>query len=408
MDRTYTSRTRRFIPAAAALAALLAASTANAAIIYVESGASGNGNGTSWTNAALTIQEGIDLAAPGDEVRVGAGTYSENVVIETSLTLTGSGMSSTSLVSPGVVPSDEGVAVGSASTNPTVTIRDMGFSGFGTGLKVFRGADFKVRDCWFHDNWYGIYTWAAATVAHNMFEGNERGIASGGWLQDPGRLAAHHNVFVDNGAGIRIWQAYSYDPLELRIHHNEFVDSIEAAIDVDQESETCVIRNNTVLGGADGILISWGNNVIKNNIIDGVDGDGIALTGSDSEVLYNTIVGAGQAGIRCWTDIWYDSSLVANNAMLSNGDGFQADASCQATLETNAAHGSAGADYSGTYGSQGGNSSAAFTLTAYMPADSSSILLGAASKHGVPRDFAGTLRGKPATIGAYEQPATLP
>ena len=29
MDRTYTSRTRRFIPAAAALAALLAASTAN-------------------------------------------------------------------------------------------------------------------------------------------------------------------------------------------------------------------------------------------------------------------------------------------------------------------------------------------------------------------------------------------
>ena len=38
-----------------------------------------------------TIQSAVDLAAPGDIVDVGAGRYSENVLVETNLTLRGAG-----------------------------------------------------------------------------------------------------------------------------------------------------------------------------------------------------------------------------------------------------------------------------------------------------------------------------
>src|SRR5690606_24731980 len=69
-------RTRFAIPLAAAL---IAASGADAAIIYVRANRPTNGNGTSWTNAFNNLQSALAVASPGDEIHIAAGTYHPTV-----------------------------------------------------------------------------------------------------------------------------------------------------------------------------------------------------------------------------------------------------------------------------------------------------------------------------------------
>ena len=63
----------RYVVAVVVLIAIGSAS--RAAIIYVDDSATRANNGTSWTDAFTDLAAGLKSAQPGDEVRIGGGTY---------------------------------------------------------------------------------------------------------------------------------------------------------------------------------------------------------------------------------------------------------------------------------------------------------------------------------------------
>ena len=83
------------VGAALALTAAPASAAPNCGLSCFVNGATGNDANNGTAGAPFqTIQAGVDAVVSGGVVSVAAGTYAENVVISTPLTLTGAGQGS--------------------------------------------------------------------------------------------------------------------------------------------------------------------------------------------------------------------------------------------------------------------------------------------------------------------------
>jgi nitrous oxidase accessory protein NosD len=147
---------KTILAGALTLGALISASPAFAATLSV----------CAHKCASTTIQGAIDLAAAGDTIDVGPGTYVENVVVDRSLTLRGSG--DDSVILPAVSnPSCSGGSLcgGAASTLILVEASDVTITGFLlegdnaalTSGVVVGGADVDARNGIVTNQLLGVY-----------------------------------------------------------------------------------------------------------------------------------------------------------------------------------------------------------------------------------------------------------
>lgn len=287
-----------------------------------------------------TIQGEVDHALAGDTVLAKAGTYGENVTINSDITLKGAGQALTLL--SGTACGGNGISVGSSASG--ATIQDLGISGYNLGIGIPTGplSNVTVQDVTTSSNClHGI--WVQAFGITNF---------------DFTRVTSNSNGIGFGGRGIWLINGVKTD---LSITDGTWNSNGLVGIDVSDGSVTgLTITGNTVTGngdsgigalGAEGPLANLiADNTVTNNGRFGIEvkmptGNG-ANSGAGSVVVEDNTVSrnvaatdardyAGIAVFRRFPDLLYNGDqptgvVVRNNTVSgftrkpvgSTGDGF--------------------------------------------------------------------------------------
>jgi len=292
-------------------AALAPAAVATTWYVNGVTGSDSN-NCLSTTSACKTIGHAISLAASGDSITVAAATYKENLTINISLSLIGSGASGTIIDGGGI---NTVVTISSASAHVTVskvTIRN-GYTGQHPGggidnigtLMVNKSTITGNRTCFgggLHNG--GVLAIDESTISGNRVSQNGLCRGFGGGVSNSGTLTLNSSTVSGNTA------SGTYGPTGGGIYNKG----------------TLMVNSSTISG----------NVLAKSGTFAGTDGGGIANSGT-LKISSSTISTNGaQFGGNLYGPATLQNSIVANSSsggnchgtMTSKGYNLSSDSTC--------------------------------------------------------------------------------
>ena len=241
-----------------------------------------------------TIQSAIDDASSDDTINVAAGTYTENVVIDRSLTLIGADKTTTTI---------DGNDVGNAVT---ITASDVAVSGFRVtggfgGNNVFYPEGGIVID---PDGVIdlGDYHIGSAltgiTIEDNIIDGNA---GNGVYVSSAGDGGAADNIVIRNNQIFNNGGSSGYAGISLT-HPNYITRNVDDIADW-RRPKNILVEGNTVYGNSEyGVYVSAGKDIVLR-----------------SNTLYeNSKYGIQLASSWSRTDIPCEYTLVENNEIYDN------------------------------------------------------------------------------------------
>ena len=261
--------------------------TACTTVCYVNA-ATGNDafGGDTSTSAKKTIQAAVTQVTATGTVRVAAGTYPEQVVINKDITLAGAGQAQTLIT--GNACTGNGITLGALSSG--ATIQDVGISGFDLGIQIPTGplSNITVQDVTSSSNCHhGIWVQAFGTTnfAFTRVTANNNGIGVGG-----------RGIWMINGV-----------KTDISITDGKFSNNGLVGIDISDGNVTgLTVTGNTVVGNVDsgiGVLGAQGPgaNLIANNTVTNNGRYGIEIkipTGSGAASGAGSVVVSGNTVSR--------------------------------------------------------------------------------------------------------------
>lgn len=283
----------------------------------------------------LTIQAAVNAANEGDTIIVRDGTYTENVVVNKSLTIKSENGSYSTLVQP----AEEGLDVFKVSTD-YVNISGFTVTGLGpltydpdaVGEVISQGIDiYHSNHCTIAENTvlgcsYGIHLLAASNsiISNNNCSGNRdhgikldtsssntvsKNICSGTWHDDNIDLTSSSNNTISGNicvAGLDDGIFLS-DSSNNQILDNTCENNSECGIHGSGSSNT--ISNNICNDSIHGIYIGSGNTVTYNTVSNN-SGYGIWIAGSNSKVYVNNLINSGVNAHASSGNIWNSTELI--------------------------------------------------------------------------------------------------
>jgi hypothetical protein len=239
-----------------------------------------------------TIAAAVTASHDGDIIQVQAGTYKNDfATITTSITIEGVG-GMVNLVATVPPPSSKGIfVVGTATTNPTVTLQDLEFSGAAISAAAggnaagvrYQTGNLTINDCYFHNNQDGLLAAAdssgSITITNSEFayNGTNSGLTHNIYIGAIGSFSISGSVItaantgneiqsralVNNITNNRITDGTSNASYSINLP-NGGVDTVSGNI-IEQGPKS---QNTTIIGfGAAGSLYAGSSLTVSNNII---------------------------------------------------------------------------------------------------------------------------------------------
>jgi hypothetical protein len=341
--------------------------TAQASTVWYVDGVNGNDTNDCRTRqtACKTIGHAISLASSGDTIGVGPATYTENLTINFSLQLIGSGASTTIIDGGGVA-----TAVTISDTNAHVALSKVirnGFAGDGVGA-----------------NGGGIYNSGTLAIHDSTFSGNDA--YHGGGIYNSGTLTINDSALSDNRAGSSC--VIHFCPSGGGIYNKGTLTINNSTLN---NNRVYVVagNNQSVTGG--GIGSYSGTLTINNSTISG----NTAYTTCD--FCYAPASGGGiyQSG----GTVTINNSTISSNSAAGRDGSYGGGIFGMSTLQNSiVANNSSGGNCSGTMTSNGYNLSSDGTCNFNGPGDlnNTNPLLGPLQNNGGPTQTQALLPGSPA------------
>jgi hypothetical protein len=258
---------------------LLSLAEVNATIRYVSKTGLSIPPYTSWKTAADSIQECINISVFGDTIYVANGVYEEQVVMIEGLSLIGSGSDSTSINTQSLVNSNGFVAV---------EVKDS---------CLFKG--FKIVVYNNSDKGYGIAQSGQSLVTENIITTAAYGMFVG--YTGTTIPKVYKNTINNINIGIDIFNSSSLIRKNIICAgpNPQAVTITGIRIGAFTDNYSPILDSNYIVTNGDAIYKNLGSRpVIKDNIMNLINGNGIIIQQSDTaKVFNNLILNSGYSGI---------------------------------------------------------------------------------------------------------------
>ncbi len=251
-------------------------------------------NGT-LVNPYQNIQDGINAAGSGDTVLVNAGTYYENITLESGVIVQGQGAAFTTIDGGGsgwVVTANNIGAVAKLDGFTITNGRAIGgtFGGGGVSIDVWTGISSPTisNNTVINNDGLGIYTtyFSESMITNNIITGNLQGIrVNNSWP------IITNNIITDNSE-YGIYNEYAAPTIANNIISGNGIHGIHNNTCNEGQWGSPIITNNTITGNSGSGIRSYQSElIISNNIITGNSEYGISESPPFASVDYNNVWG---------------------------------------------------------------------------------------------------------------------
>jgi len=306
-------------------------------IYYVKKNGDDSNNGLSPDFSFLTISKALSKAEAGDMIFVGAGTYNENLIFQSS------GISGSDIT---LFADFDGKYTGNYGDVILSATSTYGIEMSGRNFITIYG--FKIKN--FTESGIYISNSGNINLINNIIESNSLKAID---IRDSSNIKIRDNDILSNGYGIYCQNSNGLDILGNNISQNGnygflsfscnniafkfnsiysnsgsgFVASATAGIDASNNS---IYSNQGV-----GIKISSNSQgVFANNKIYSNSQEGFLCENSSSNILKNNLIYSNNFGIKM-TDSCSDSSILSNTIHANTSDGILIDSSSRNSLNNN-------------------------------------------------------------------------
>lgn len=282
----------------------------------------------------LTIQEAIDNASIGVIIKIWAGTYNENIIVNKSITLRGNGSINTTIIGINfddvveiaadwvnitnfsvIGSTDSGIKLNNSKNCKIANINCSNNSGY--GIFILNSSNNNITNCTISSNYYGIYHLNSQNnflINNNISKNKKYGL----YVYNSNNISINYNNISFNGAtGSLIYHSH-----DNKISENNIFSNFEDGLTIESSQNNKILNNNIFSNNKTAITMFFSENnyIGSNNLFYNNLGGIYSYVVNNNTIDGNNIYSNYYGGMYL---LYSENYTIKNNYILNNSNGLE-------------------------------------------------------------------------------------